>query len=172
MTMIRKRQPWQIPEREATPEEVYLDRRRFLAGIGLIGAGLAGGLVGNAWAGTRGNRDSTAREASTAAKPALPGSVSARARGLYPAGRNPAFTLDRPLTDEAVAARYNNFYEFTITKDVYNYVDAFKPLPWTIEIAGMVEKKMTLDLDDLLKKLPLEERLYRHRCVEAWAMAV
>src|SRR5262249_26964748 len=80
--------------------------------------------------------------------------------------------LDRPLTDEAIAGRYNNFYEFTPTKDVFKFVDAFKPLPWRIEIAGLVEKKVKVDLDDLLKTLPLEERLYRHRCVEAWAMAV
>ncbi|MBI3610372.1 MAG: protein-methionine-sulfoxide reductase catalytic subunit MsrP [Nitrospirae bacterium] len=71
------------------------------------------------------------------------------------------------------AARYNNFYEFSSDKDdVYLKVEKFSVRPWTIEISGLVEKPITFDPDDLLRLMPMEERLYRHRCVEAWAMAV
>ena len=51
-------------------------------------------------------------------------------------------------------------------------VDKFKTRPWEVEISGLVEKPMTLDVDDLIKQMPLEERIYRFRCVEAWAMVV
>ena len=90
--------------------------------------------------------------------------------GLYPVKRNEHYTLDRPITDEKLPTHYNNFYEFTDDKDVD--ADALPLRPWTVVIDGMVAKKMTLDIDDILKRMPLEERLYRHRCVEAWSFAV
>jgi len=92
--------------------------------------------------------------------------------GLYPAKQNPRYTLDRPLTDEKLATTYNNFYEFGSQKSVASEAQALKIRPWTINIDGLVEKPVTVDIDDLLKKMPFEERLYRHRCVEAWSMAV
>ena len=83
------------------------------------------------------------------------------------------YTLDRPLTDEKYSTTYNNFYEFGTDKDIVAARRRrCKIRPWTIKIDGMVEKPMTIDIDDLLKKMPLEERLYRHRCVEAWSMTV
>jgi len=97
---------------------------------------------------------------------------SAYFAGLYPAKRNPRYTLDRPLTDEKLATYYNNFYEFGSQKTIADEAQALKIRPWTIKIDGLVDKEMTVDLDDLLKKMALEERLYRHRCVEAWSMAV
>lgn len=91
----------------------------------------------------------------------------------YPARRNAQFVLDRPLTDETYAASYNNFYEFSVFKrGVYKKSRRLKTSPWQIEIAGLVEKPRVFDIDDLIRALPLEERLYRFRCVEAWAMAV
>jgi sulfoxide reductase catalytic subunit YedY len=88
--------------------------------------------------------------------------------------RNPEFTLDRPITEEWAATGFNNFYEFHPTDKtaVKNRVGKFKPMPWTIEVKGLVNKPQTIDLDDLLKTMPFEERTYRFRCVEAWAMAV
>ena len=92
---------------------------------------------------------------------------------LYPAELNPEFgTLDRPLTEEEVAGSYNNFYEFTQSKQVHLFVDDFETRPWTVEVSGLVEKPATFDIDDLVRRMPLEERLYRFRCVEAWSMAV
>jgi methionine sulfoxide reductase catalytic subunit len=85
---------------------------------------------------------------------------------------NPAYTLDRAVTPEAAATSYNNFYEFGTSKDVVSAARKMPLRPWTVRIDGLVEKPMTLGVDDLLKAMPVEERLYRHRCVEAWAMAV
>ena len=164
MANILRRRGWEIPEREATPESVYLERRRFLKTLGLAGASLA---LGGAFAGAD-RALAAARAAGAGAPKAAPA-----AKALYPAKRNPQFKLDRPLTDEKVAAAYNNYYEFTEQKEnVIKVVDKFKPRPWTVEIAGLVSKPRTIDVDQLIRALPAEERLYRHRCVEAWAMAV
>ncbi len=92
--------------------------------------------------------------------------------GLYPVKRNPRYTLDRDVTDERIVTTYNNFYEFGSHKQIWQAARKLKIRPWTVTIDGMVEKKQTLDVDALLKRMPLEERLYRHRCVEAWSIAV
>ena len=76
------------------------------------------------------------------------------------------------MTEESVAGSYNNFYEFTTGKNVVPFISKFTSDPWTVEVAGLVGKPKIYDFDALLRKMPLEERLYRHRCVEAWAMAV
>ncbi len=95
-----------------------------------------------------------------------------RPPSLYPVKRNEKYTLDRPVTDEKINTNYNNFYEFSSTKTVARAAQALKLRPWTIKLDGMVEKEQTIDIDDLIKKVTLEERLYRHRCVEAWSMAI
>ena len=87
---------------------------------------------------------------------------------LYPAKHNDLYKLDRDLTPEKTNLNYNNFYEFTTSKHVD--ASALKTRPWTVKIDGMVEKEQTIDIDTLIKSIPLEERLYRHRCVEAWSM--
>jgi sulfoxide reductase catalytic subunit YedY len=87
--------------------------------------------------------------------------------------RNPEFTLDRPITPEFAATGYNNYYEFGVDKaKVKDRVGKFVVSPWSVEVTGKVNKPQTLDLDALQKKMPVEERLYRFRCVERWAMAV
>lgn len=151
MSLIRIPRGWEIPERLATPEAVYLNRRRFLKELGTAGLGLTGlALAAGA--------DRAAAEDGAA---------------LYPAKRNPAYALDRALTEEKVAASYNNFYEFTTSKDeVREKVEKFQPHPWQVEIKGLVHNPRVYDFDELVRRMPLEERLYRHRCVEAWAMAV
>jgi len=147
--LIRRKRGWELPESAATDEAVFRDRRRLIQGIA-AGPILAAGLL-------RGGRALADDDPSA---------------GLYPAKRNPKFTLDRPLTDEKYPTTYNNFYEFGTDKDIWQDAQALPIRPWTITIDGMVDKKMTLDIDDLLKKMPLEERLYRHRCVEAWSFSV
>lgn len=146
--LIRNRPSWHLPEIEATPEAWVLSRRSFFgAGAGLAVAGLSGaGRFGSARADT--------------------------AAGLYPAKRNEAYTLDRPLTSEADTTNYNNFYEYGTSKHVAETAEALKPDPWTVKIDGLVDKPREIAFDDLLKALPLEERLYRHRCVEGWSMTV
>lgn len=87
--------------------------------------------------------------------------------------RNPRYTADdRKLTEEGLATTYNNFYEFGSHKQIAKAAEALKTRPWTIRIEGLVEKETTVDIDDLLAKVALEERIYRLRCVEAWSMVV
>ncbi len=149
--LIKSRRGWEIPERDVTPEAVFLSRRALLgAGAGLIGASA---LPGSAFA------QATAGAADPSA-------------GLYPVARNPRYTLDRPLTPETAASSVNNYYEFGTNYDVAKAAAKLKRRPWVVTIDGLVEKPMQVGIDDLLKAMPLEERVYRHRCVEAWSMAV
>ncbi len=151
---------WRIPEREVTPEQAYMGRRRFLQSLGM--GAMAVGVLG-----CRAAEDRTS--VSQAPRPQIPSPNL----DLYPATRNTAYTIDRPLTNEKLPARYNNFYEFSEEKErVAELVDKFETRPWDLEITGLVEKPVKLTIDELVRKLPLEERVYRFRCVEAWAMTV
>ncbi|MCA8930808.1 MAG: molybdopterin-dependent oxidoreductase, partial [Alphaproteobacteria bacterium] len=94
-------------------------------------------------------------------------------RAALTAPRNEAYEIDRALTPEDLNIKYNNFYEFGSQKQISDAANReLKPRPWQIEIGGMVENPITLDVDELIAKMTLEERLYRHRCVEAWSMTV
>ena len=147
--LTKVKQGWELPERAATDEGVYLDRRTLCKAIAAGPMPLSPG-------------------AALAAK-AAPEDPTA---DLYPMKRNPAYTLDREITDEKWPLIYNNFYEFGSHKRVAKAAQKLKIRPWQVKIDGLVEKEMTLDFDDLIRKMPLEERLYRFRCVERWAMAV
>lgn len=138
-----------MPEHLATSESAFLNRRSLIKGLGLSGIALATPplLGGNA----------RAQEADPSAS-------------LYPVDRNEAFTLERKITPEKLNLTYNNFYEFGSHKQIHEAAQALPIRPWEIAIDGEVEKPLTIGIDDLLKKMPLEERLYRHRCVEAWSM--
>ena len=153
---------WRIPERRVTPAAAFLNRRSFLGQMGCATAGLLSApLAGSAGAGAPAAENST----NSAANPAAPSRT-------YPAPRNHEFNPNWTFTDEKVAGRYNNFYEFTLSKDVYRHVDRFVTTPWPIQIGGLVEKPMTVDALELAGMFGLEERVYRMRCVEAWAMIV
>ncbi len=163
--LIRTARGWEIPERSATAESVVDDRRRFLRTAGFAGLGaLVAGCV---------SHEGLAHERSGLRGQAAVDAALERHPDAYPAPRNPRFELDRPLTDEQVAASYNNFYEFRNDKALLAERAAKLTLrPWTVEVTGLVERPLTLDVDDILTRLAVEERLYRHRCVEAWSMAV
>jgi sulfoxide reductase catalytic subunit YedY len=152
--LIRRRRGWELHDSAATPEAVFRSRRALLKAAGM-GSMLAPAL--------------TLANAAAALAADEPPDPSA---GLYPAKRNPRYTLDRPVTDPKYSENYNNFYEFGSEKTIADDAQALKIRPWTVKIDGMVEKPVEIGIDDLLKKIPLEERLYRHRCVEAWSMAV
>jgi sulfoxide reductase catalytic subunit YedY len=156
---IRRRRAWEVAERLATPEAVFLDRRRFLGAAGrLVGLG----AIAAAFRGAR-------ADASASSDNPLPTDIAK----LYPARRNAKYTLDRPLSKEEIVASYNNYYEFGDGKDSPAHAaQKLTTRPWAIEIAGLVSKPFTIDRDDLVKKMRIEERLYRHRCVEAWSLAV
>jgi sulfoxide reductase catalytic subunit YedY len=156
--------PSSLPERELTPEKAVLSRRRWLKRIGLGGAALAAAGAGLWWW----LRENPAPDDVLSA-----GRFQAPGQDLYPASPVPRFgDLDRPLTAEADAARYCNFYEFSSGKQVWRYVQSFRPVPWQLEVGGLVSRPRTYDIDDLVRTFALEERNYRHRCVETWAMAV
>ena len=121
MNVIRRR-GWEIPERLATPEHVFLNRRAFLAATGASALMLSPELA-------------LAQRVSDLPDPT---------KDLYPAKRNEKYVLDRAITDEKVNISYNNFYEFGSSKSIARAAQALKLRPWTIKIDGMVEKEQEL----------------------------
>ncbi len=148
---IRQKQGWEIPESLATPEDIFLNRRSLLKGIA-AGSILAAPLFA-----------SLSRAAAAAADPSA---------DLYPVARNPLYVLDRQMTGEEITSKYNNFYEFGSHKQIAKAAQALEIRPWTVTIDGLVEQEKTIAIDDLLRRMALEERTYRHRCVEAWSMTI
>jgi sulfoxide reductase catalytic subunit YedY len=156
--LIRTIRSWEMPEAQATPEAVFMNRRALMAaGLGAAGLIAASGGAEAQWLGS--GAPSLAR-------------VPDPTDDLYPARRNEAFTLDRPLTPEITAAGYNNYYEFGTSKNIWKQAEAKKTRPWTVKVDGLVEKPFEIGVDDLIRRMSLEERLYRFRCVEGWSMAV
>ena len=95
--------------------------------------------------------------------------VLAAAAGLEP---DPKYPPGRDITPEKYSTTYNNYYEFSESKNLWQAAQALKQRPWSISLEGELKQPRTIDIDDLLKQVQLEERVYRHRCVEAWAMTV
>jgi methionine sulfoxide reductase catalytic subunit len=144
--LIKRSRGWELPERDATPESLYLDRRGLVKAMGLGGIALA-----------------------------APGIALAQAdpsAGKYPASRNDRFGNPGPITAEKLVTTYNNYYEFDTDKTIWREAQKLPIRPWTIKVSGKVEKPFEIGFDDLLAKMPLEERVYRHRCVETWSMIV
>ncbi len=143
--------PFPAPS-EITPPSVYRQRRTLLQGLGAA-------LAGTAWAGTA--------AAQTTARPGKLAELPAR-RSTLPG----AVTMEK-LTAYADASTYNNFYEFGTDKaDPARYAGSLRTRPWTVAVEGEVKKPGTFDLDTLLKLAPMEERIYRLRCVEGWSMVI
>ena len=84
----------------------------------------------------------------------------------------PKYAPGRDITPEKYATTYNNYYEFSDGKNLWEDAQSLKQRPWTISLEGQLKQPRTIGIDDLLKQVQLEERVYRHRCVEAWAMTV
>jgi len=143
--LIRK--PSSFRSSEITPKDVYLNRRRFLTGLPMAGAAVRG--IGAAFLATT----------ASAAKLEL--------------GKSPLSTTGEKLTPLNDVTHYNNFYEFGTGKgDPSQNSQRYKTSPWTVSVEGLVAKPRKFDLDQILKLAPLEERIYRMRCVEAWSMVV
>lgn len=146
--LIKKNPAWQLPESAVTPEAVFLNRRRFMQGT------IAG-----------------------AAALAMPISF-AKAAELPPSGnlvfsKNARLSTDEKETPFEDVTSYNNFYEFGTDKtDPAKYAGSLPTRPWSIAVEGECDKPGTLGLEDLVKPYALEERIYRHRCVEAWSMVI
>jgi sulfoxide reductase catalytic subunit YedY len=143
--LIRRRRGWELPESAATPEAFVLNRRA------MLGAGAA----------------------------LLPGAALAQRAGEAPPApplpqhaRNERYRPGRDITPERDATTYNNFYEFGTSKSIWREAQRMPVRPWQIRVEGMVAQPRTFDVDELIRLIPIEERVYRLRCVEAWAMTV
>jgi sulfoxide reductase catalytic subunit YedY len=140
------------PSSEITPKELFMNRRRFLAAAAGIGALALSGT-----------------QIAELLTPPLYASTGAKLK----ASKSPLSTAGERLTPYKDVTHYNNFYEFGMDKESPSKLAGrFHPLPWTVEIDGLVHKPQKLDYDALRKVAPLEERIYRHRCVEAWSMVI
>jgi methionine sulfoxide reductase catalytic subunit len=141
-----------IPSSEITPKSVYLNRRAFMAGAVALGA-----------AGIAANR---------VARIVHPSQTAAADTKLTTV-KSPLSTAGEELTPLKDITSYNNFYEFGVEKwDPSHNAGRLKTRPWTVKVDGLVKTKKTASIDDLLNFRPLEERVYRHRCVEAWSMVI
>jgi sulfoxide reductase catalytic subunit YedY len=145
--LIRIRKSYDIMESEITPKEVYLNRRAFMV-AGALGA--AGVLA-----------------------PSLLRPPLACAAQKLKFTHNRKYSTDEKQNPFSDAAGSNNFYEFSSGKtEVAELAKGFKTRPWTVEVDGLMDKPQTFDIDSIIKAFPLEERVYRHRCVEAWSMVI
>ncbi len=144
-----------IKSSEITPEHIYLSRRKFLQAAGLLAANVA--LLAAC------GREPTSPPAATATPDVAPLLVTPSAE---------TDELGDPLTSLDSVLAYNNFYEFSFTKeDVARLSRGFSTSPWLVTVGGLVNRPRTFDLDALLK-FEQEERIYRMRCVEAWSMVI
>jgi sulfoxide reductase catalytic subunit YedY len=158
MSFIHIPKSWQLPTSRVTPEAAYWNRRRVLKG--LVGMGIGASAVSFA----------SCQRSATTVDPALEETWGQPLRDFT---LNPDFRdAGRPVTEMSDATSYNNFYEFGGTKNIWEAAQALPTDPWTLEVGGLVKNPQTFDLDDLTQRFPLEERVYRFRCVEAWAMVV
>ena len=155
MVFARRRQAWELAGNPITDHDAYLTRRRFLAALGM--GGLAGAVL------ARGGRAFLERRLVREVHD-MPPLAAARSAGFRDAGR--------ALSDPREVVRYANFFEFGGDKrSVPARTFDFRLDPFAVEIAGLVERPGTWSLERI-EALGLEERVYRHRCVEAWAMTV
>jgi len=103
---------------------------------------------------------------------AAPGLAAAQQANALPAMRNTRFAAGRDISPEAEVTTFNNFYEFGTSKSIHRAAQRLPQRPWTVKVEGMVETPREFGIEDLLRTMPLEERVYRLRCVEAWSMVV
>ena len=149
--LIRRKRGWEIPESQTTPEDIYFTRRKLLgAGASIAAASFFPSLA-------------SAQRVTDVADPTA---------DLYPAKANAKYKFDGKLTEERLAANYNNFYEYGTSKNIAAAAQQLKIRPWTVKFDGMVEKEQTVDIDALIRAMKLEERTYRLRCVEAWSAVI
>ena len=148
-----------IPSSEITPEHVYLNRRKFMKLAGLTGAGA---LL------------AACAPRSEEQAPQAPAPMDDETAGeAAPDEVKKTDELGDPANQYDEITNYNNFYEFTTDKEgVAQLSKDFPTSPWDVEVGGLVNKPKTFSMEEILKKFPAEERIYRLRCVEAWSMVI
>ena len=148
MSNIIGRNVWDLKDHQITSEDIFKSRRQVLQN-------LAGGSI------------------ALAGLASFPNLVFGNSNTFYPPINNSFYNVNREITKENLATTYTNFYEFGSSKNIWRRAALLKTKPWTLTIDGLVEKPLTIDIRDLLKKVGgIEERVYRFRCVEAWSMTV
>ena len=148
--MLIRKSPY-LTYADVTPRSVYLDRRKFLRSAGIAGL------------------------AAVAGKRLL--DLASPSRDVYASTKlttiKGPFSTDEKINTFNEVAHYNNFYEFGVDKDQpAKNSQRFVTSPWTVSVSGEVKKPRKLSIDEILKLAPLEERIYRHRCVEGWSIVV
>jgi len=150
--LVKSRRPWDLPYSEITPESIYRSRRDFMR---LAAAGTVGAVAGSVLSGC------------TAVTDAAQATLQAR---------KSSFVTDPemdPLNTFEQITNYNNFYEFGTSKsDPAAYAGRLTTKPWTVTVDGLVDKPGDYGVEDLVDFTQLEERTYRHRCVERWSMVI
>ncbi len=149
--MLIRRKP-ELTYADVTPKDVYTNRRKFLRDLGIAGAATA--LAGEGIL--------------SLASPSLTAYATSKLNFV----KSP-FSTDEKVTPINDVTHYNNFYEFGAEKDAPSKnAQNFKTTPWTVSVEGEVKTPRKLSMDEILKLAPLEERIYRHRCVERWSIVV
>jgi len=149
MNLIKK-PSWEIKENYVTDERLVTNRRKFLNSLTAVTVGsvINGSLFGNSvWA-------------------------NENLQKINNSFKNKELSINARITPETLSSKYNNFFEFGSTKNIWKEAQKLSTDGWSINISGLVEKPLKLDTDSLISKFSLEERIYRHRCVEAWSMVV
>jgi sulfoxide reductase catalytic subunit YedY len=155
--IIRTPKPWHNQKTPITSRWLYLNRRYFLKS--LIGVSL--GATSLSLVGCQKSKSPKGLQ-ETLNQPQI-----------SPLTTNPKFaSVERPITDESLAGSYNNFYEFGGNKSIWSNAQKLPTENWKVEVTGLVKNPQTYDLDDIKKRFPIEERIYRFRCVEAWSMVL
>ena len=148
MSFIINKKIWNIENQYITDEKIFNSRRKILKNLALGSLFYAG-------------------------MSSIPKNVLSQSNLYYPPKVNNLYKVNRPITKESDATTYTNFYEFGSSKNIWRRAAKLKTSPWTITIDGLVKKPLTIDVDDLLRKIGgIEERVYRFRCVESWSMTV
>jgi methionine sulfoxide reductase catalytic subunit len=142
----------ELSEADITPKSIYFNRRQILRAMGIVGAAIAGG--------------------SASSRFAFPPAIVNAGTKLDVSVKSPFSTTEK-MNSFGDVTHYNNFYEFGTDKgDPSRNAGKFRTSPWTVSVEGEVKKPAKYSMDDILKLAPLEERIYRHRCVEGWSIVV
>ena len=147
---IQNKPRWQIKENQVTNEKLYLNRRKFIKNSSSI-------LGSTAFLYNFLSKDLNATQNN---------------ENILKFQINKKYHILSNITPENLSTKYNNFFEFGSTKNIWKEAQKLETKNWKLKITGLVEKPLTFEVEDLINKFKLEERIYRHRCVEAWSMVV
>ena len=147
---------WDIPENNITPEEIYLNRRKFLGNVGKLGGNIL-----------------ALSTLSNLLNPKEVFSANSSSNESISQNENNLTDLRDKITSEALTSSYNNFYEFGTNKSDISFLAEKLPVEnWKIKIEGLVHEPRILDVDKIIQAMPLEQRVYRLRCVETWSAII